>query len=597
MWSRAVARKVLSTATGPMRNALRAGSTERIEASSPRRRGQGAEGADSQTTSYEYNGLGEATQVTYPLPSGTTWDTEPYATFTYDDAGLLEHFVDLRGTETQFSYTPDELTHVVTYPSTIGTVTTSYDNADNVEEVNALSSTLTYSYDYSPASTVSGETDSATGAGVSPSYDFDTLARVTKLTPGSGSATSYGYDQSGNLTTLPGGPYAGDSGTYDDASELTGISAATAVDLAYDADGNRLSETQGSSTLASGTWNGADELTSYDVDGGADMSAATYDGNGLRESDVVGSTTNHFVWDASSATPRLLEDHADLYIYGPEGTPVEELGLSGGTRKYLVADALGSVRAVISSSGSVLGTASYDAYGTPSGTGVSSNSFFGFAGGYTDATGLVYLVDRYYDPQTGQFLSVDPDVRVTGQSYSYARDDPVLFKDADGDDAWAPFVAAVVVVCECGGLAASESVVFNDGGLNAVSVITAVPDDPENDQIQDLESGHPGANDTNDIASEYWSGSDAGDTDCPYQVQDASSRTGFSDDDGIAESGNVVSIQINVTESYDGIWTTGSDVVVFGNSNGDSSSTNVSPAATSNGGGGGGRDEKKVEEA
>jgi RHS repeat-associated protein len=90
------------------------------------------------------------------------------------------------------------------------------------------------------------------------------------------------------------------------------------------------------------------------------------------------------------------------------------------------------VRAVINSSGSVLGRVSYDAYGTPTGTGVSSNTPFGFAGGYTDATGLVYLVDRYYDPQTGQFLSVDPLVDETGEPYGYAGGDPVDGTDPSG---------------------------------------------------------------------------------------------------------------------------------------------------------------------
>ena len=36
-----------------------------------------------------------------------------------------------------------------------------------------------------------------------------------------------------------------------------------------------------------------------------------------------------------------------------------------------------------------------------------------------------YLVNRYYDPSTAQFLAVDPLVGQTGQAFSYANDDPV----------------------------------------------------------------------------------------------------------------------------------------------------------------------------
>ncbi len=53
-------------------------------------------------------------------------------------------------------------------------------------------------------------------------------------------------------------------------------------------------------------------------------------------------------------------------------------------------------------------------------------------GGYEDVTGLVYLVNRYYDPATGQFMSVDPDVGSTGTPYAYAIDNPVSNRDPLG---------------------------------------------------------------------------------------------------------------------------------------------------------------------
>lgn len=41
-------------------------------------------------------------------------------------------------------------------------------------------------------------------------------------------------------------------------------------------------------------------------------------------------------------------------------------------------------------------------------------------------------VGRYYDPQTGQFLSVDPEVRRTLESFLYSGDDPVSYNDPTG---------------------------------------------------------------------------------------------------------------------------------------------------------------------
>jgi RHS repeat-associated protein len=60
---------------------------------------------------------------------------------------------------------------------------------------------------------------------------------------------------------------------------------------------------------------------------------------------------------------------------------------------------------------------------------------FGYAGAYTDPDGLVYLLARYYDPATGQFLSVDPDLSQTLAPYSYANGDPVLNIDPAGSSA------------------------------------------------------------------------------------------------------------------------------------------------------------------
>jgi uncharacterized protein RhaS with RHS repeats len=42
------------------------------------------------------------------------------------------------------------------------------------------------------------------------------------------------------------------------------------------------------------------------------------------------------------------------------------------------------------------------------------------------------LINRYYDPSTDQFLSVDPDVQSTDQPYIYTNDDPLNLEDPLG---------------------------------------------------------------------------------------------------------------------------------------------------------------------
>ena len=50
----------------------------------------------------------------------------------------------------------------------------------------------------------------------------------------------------------------------------------------------------------------------------------------------------------------------------------------------------------------------------------------------TESHGFRSLVHRYYDPGTGQFLTVDPLINQTGQPYAYVADDPVNNTDPLG---------------------------------------------------------------------------------------------------------------------------------------------------------------------
>ena len=80
------------------------------------------------------------------------------------------------------------------------------------------------------------------------------------------------------------------------------------------------------------------------------MTAATYDGNGLRasETSTPPGRTQDFVWNTTSSVPSLLMDSTNAYIFAGSGTPAEQVNLSTGTIVYLVADSLGSVRGVVS---------------------------------------------------------------------------------------------------------------------------------------------------------------------------------------------------------------------------------------------------------
>jgi RHS repeat-associated protein len=389
-----------------------------------------------QTVGYGYDADGNVTGVTYPLPAGVTWPASDTVSYGYDNAGELTSVTDFNNNKITIGNTADGMPNSLGLASTSDTVATTYDPTDATASVslkNSSSTLQSFSYADAPSGSVLTETDTPSSPSSPAAYSYDSQSRVTSMTPGTGSQLTYGLDASGNLTTLP----AGASGTYDNASELTSSAlSGVTTSYTYDADGQRLTAKQGATTVASGTWNGAGQLTAYS-DPSARMSTASYDGTGLRASATTTPTggtasTQNFVW-AMADTPRLLMDSTNAYIYGATGTPIEQVSLSSGTVSYLVSDALGSVRGIVSATGTLAASTSYDAWGNPQTTGgLTAQTPFGFAGGYTDPTGLIYLINRYYDPATGQFTSLDPAVSSTQEPYGYAGDNPVSATDPNG---------------------------------------------------------------------------------------------------------------------------------------------------------------------
>jgi len=200
------------------------------------------------------------------------------------------------------------------------------------------------------------------------------LGERTKVIPATGPATTYGYDQAGELTSVER-PKEGETPEIKD-------------------------------TYA-------------------------YNGEGLRASQTISGTTTYLTWDMTEGLPLILSDTTNSYIYGPGGLPVEQIS-SGGTVTYLHHDQQGSTRLLTGSTGTVTGKCTYGAYGTPTCEGTSTTPL-GYDGQYTSSdTGLIYMRARVYDPATGQFLTVDPDVGATRAPYNYAEDNPLNEVDPFG---------------------------------------------------------------------------------------------------------------------------------------------------------------------
>lgn len=123
--------------------------------------------------------------------------------------------------------------------------------------------------------------------------------------------------------------------------------------------------------------------------------------------------------------------------------------------KYHHTDALGSPVAVTDAAGKVIESerVAYEPYGAI--VGGAKKQGVGYTGHVMDAaTGLTYMQQRYYDPQIGRFLSVDPVAANpnTGASFNrywYADNNPYKFTDPDGRTA--KLIRPIIKVLKNGG--------------------------------------------------------------------------------------------------------------------------------------------------
>ncbi len=113
-------------------------------------------------------------------------------------------------------------------------------------------------------------------------------------------------------------------------------------------------------------------------------------------------TTNYSL-DQVSGLTQVLSDGTNTYLYGTGR--LAQYNASGA--EYFLDDALGSVRQLVDSSGTVSMSKIYRPFGDAlSSAGVSASNY-GFTGEWTDVTGLIQLRARYYEPQQGRFIQRD----------------------------------------------------------------------------------------------------------------------------------------------------------------------------------------------
>jgi RHS repeat-associated protein len=260
-------------------------------------------------------------------------------------------------------------------------------------------------------------------------YTYDAIYRLTSVS-GPGINETYAYDATGNRTARNAVTYS-----YNAANQL--VSSSDGVSYAYDDNGNLKTKSLNGQTTTF-TWNANDRLTRIDFPDGS-FAAYTYDALGRRLSkrDRAGVTI-YYVYDGLNLAQEVNSSGVVIasYVHDSLDHPLS-MTRDGFTYSYLY-DRLGSVIGLTDGGGVLVASYRYDPWGNLIATGGSNPTLtnpFRFAGREFDVeSGLYSMRARFYDPQTGRFLSKD--ALNSANAYAYADNNPVVFHDPMGHEAF-----------------------------------------------------------------------------------------------------------------------------------------------------------------
>jgi RHS repeat-associated protein len=442
--------------------------------------------AKGKVNAFSYDPMNRLQARTDPLGKSDmrTWDTN----------GDLVQYVDRRGQTSNFHY--DNLNRLVTETYSDATVTRNYDFYGRLSQVSdSLSGVFTFTRDLAgrllSSSTPFGSVDytydvrgmmaSRQVAGETLlSYSYDPVGNLTASSMTSASA-AFMYDPRNALSSITRMNGVISTFAYDPAGRLTSIThsqGSTVIDsetYGYDAVGNRNSHSTAISqaliTPATiNTYNAANQLTSfgsasntYDANGniaqdGAVSNAYTWDGrNRLKSITTISGQTTTFTYDFTgqliqqadagpmlNLTKNFILDNltnvaSETASDGSSYSTLVAKGmdshlaviLSNGQVQYGLSDAINSTVATTDQSGKIIAPYFYEAFGLTTTMGTYP---FQFTGRTPIVGSLYYNRARFYNSQTGRFVSEDPlgfagsDVNL----YWYARNHPGQVTDPAG---------------------------------------------------------------------------------------------------------------------------------------------------------------------
>ena len=357
------------------------------------------------------------------------------------------------------NYTPPTLTDPNEYivSPNMGTFTISYDNLNRRVSM-TMGNGITATYSYDDASQLESIAFKDGGAYITSNeytlyddvgnrkteidlegthnYNYDELYRLETVTHPSGNPDEFfNYDDVGNREDS----HLSTSYTTDELNRLTEDDSYL---YGYDDDGN----------LESKEDKATGEITYYYFDAenkliGVDKydstptlissSSYAYDGFGRRVKKDVDGTVKYYIYDMEDIRFETDETGTSITAEYTHGSGIDEpLAMRrNGANYYYHVNGLGAITALTDSNKAIVQNYIYDSFGQIISQSGSIQNPYTFTGReYDEETGMYYYRARYYDPQTGRFISEDPIGFAGGDVnlYAYVGNNPVNFIDPDG---------------------------------------------------------------------------------------------------------------------------------------------------------------------
>lgn len=328
---------------------------------------------------------------------------------TYDAEGKLQTLTNANGTVTTRAYSPQRgwLTGISTVKGS-----TSLQNLSYTRNSKGLITKLTSPFAYE------GWT-----------YAYDELDRLTSATNTTSSAfnQTLTYDAIGNISSNSR------LGTYTYGTRPHAATAAGTNTYDYDAAGNMLTVKQSGTVVRTQTWDGDNRLATV-VSAGGNLEFS-YDADGNRIEQVEDGVIR-----------RYLNDDYEVEVGGASLRYITLAGIvvarnDGTTTTFVHTDHLGSIQAETDATGAEVHGKAYRPFGEViSESGSLTYEPRGYTGQRHDASGLVYLHARYYDPVLARFISADQVIDGNGNDtvglnrYAYCHNDPINNSDIEGTD-------------------------------------------------------------------------------------------------------------------------------------------------------------------